>query len=269
MSPPTLLARVVPPAALGSRRARLLFERNLLVSRHVWLVVASGFFEPFFYLLSLGVGVGELVGAVEVGGRLVDYRTFVAPAMLASSAMNGPIFDTTFNFFHKLRNAKTFDAVLATPLGAGDVALGEVASALARGGVYAAGFLVVMLALGLVTSAWAVLALPAALLVGFAFAGAGLACTTFARSWEELELVNLITLPLFLFSATFFPLSAYPAGLRWVVQATPLYHGVALLRSLSTGNPGPSALVHVAYLAAMGTVGLLVAGRRMQRLLLA
>ena len=264
-----LVARVVPPGALGTRRARRLLERNLLVNRRIWIVVASGFFEPLFYLLSLGIGVGELVGTVEVGGRLVDYRTFVAPAMLASSAMNGAAYDTTFNFYYKLRYAKTYDAVLATPLGVGDVALGEAVSALARGGIYAAAFLLVMAGLGLIGSAWAVLALPAALLIGFAFAGAGLACTTFMRGWEDFDSVQLALLPMFLFSSTFSPLGAYPAGLRWVVQATPLYHGVALVRGLCTGVLGLSMAAHVLYLVVMGAVGLVVAGRRMERILLA
>jgi len=266
---PSLLARVVPPGALGTRRARRLLERNLLVTRHIWFVVASGFFEPVFYLLSLGIGIGELVGTVEVGGRLVDYRTFVAPAMLASSAMNGAVFDTTFNFYYKLRYAKTYDAILATPLGVGDVALGEATSALARGGVYSAAFLLVMAAMGLIDSAWAVLALPATLLIGFAFAGAGLACTTFMRGWEDFDSVQLAILPMFLFSSTFSPLSAYPSGLRWIVQATPLYHGVALVRGLCTGALGPAMGAHILYLVVMGTVGLVIAGRRMERILLA
>ena len=269
MSAAALVARLVPPTALGTRRAGRLLERNWLVTRHIWPVIASGFFEPVFYLLSLGIGIGELVGTVEVGGRLVDYRTFVAPAMLASSAMNGAVFDTTFNFFYKLRYAKTFDAVLSTPLGVGDVALGETITALGRGGVYAGAFLLVMLAMGLLGSAWAIVALPAALLIGFAFAGAGLACTTFMRSWEDFDSVQLVILPMFLFSTTFTPLGTYAAGLRWAIQATPLYHGVALLRGLCTGAVGPSLLAHAAYLAVMGLVGLVVAARRMERLLLA
>ena len=269
MTSATLIARMVPPGALGTRRARRLLERNLLVTRHVWFVVASGFFEPFVYLLSIGFGLGELVGDVEVGGRLVDYRTFVAPAMLASSAMNGAVFDTTFNFFFKLRYMKTYDPILATPLGVGDIALGEAVSALARGGVYAAAFLLVMTGMGLIGSAWAVLALPAALLIGFAFAGAGLALTTYMRTFEDFDAVQLLVLLMFLFSSTFAPLSSYPGGLRWVVQVTPLYHGVALLRGLCTGVIGLPLVAHAAYLGVMGALGLLVAGRRMQRLLLA
>ncbi len=264
-----MIASLVASSALGGRRAARLFERNLLVTRHIWLVVAAGFFEPLFYLLSLGIGIGDLVGQVEVDGRLVDYRAFVAPAMLAASAMNGAVFDTTFNFYYKLRFARTYDAVVSTPLGVDDVALGETLWALARGGVYAAAFLLVMVVMGLIGSAWAVLALPAALLIGFAFAGAGLACTSFLRSWQDLDVLQLAILPMFLFSGTFAPLAAYPAGLRWVVQATPLYHGVELLRSLCTGAVGVSLAGHVLYLTTMGVVGLAVAGRRIGRVLLA
>jgi lipooligosaccharide transport system permease protein len=261
-------ARIVPPGALGTRRARHLFERNLLVYRRGWMIILSGFFEPLFYLLSIGVGIGRLVGPVSVDGRTLDYTAFVAPALLASSAMNGAIYDSTFNIFFKLKYQKTYDAVLATPMAVGDIALGEIGWALARGTLYACAFVVVMLGIGLVLSPWAVLAIPAALLIGFAFAGAGMACTSFMRSWQDFDLVQLVVLPLFLFSATFYPLATYPVALRWVVRGTPLYQGVAILRPLTTGAVGPVLLVHAAYLLAMGMVGLLVASRRLGRLLL-
>ena len=140
--------------------------------------------------------------------------------------------------------------------------------ALFRGGLYSAMFLAVMLAMGLIRSWWGLLALPAAVLVGFAFAAAGMAATTYMRSWQDFELVSLATLPMFLFSATFYPLSSYPPALQWVVEATPLYHGVALLRGLVTGAVTAGLAVHVAYLLAMGLVGVAVASRRLERLLL-
>ena len=265
----TLLARVAPPVLLGGRRSSLLIERNLLVYRRGWLVIVSGFFEPLFYLLSIGLGIGALVGAIPLGdGRLVPYTAFVAPALLASSAMNGAIYDSTVNVFFKLKYAKTYDAILATPVGVGDVATGEIAWALIRGAIYAATFLLVMLVMGLVLSPWAILAFPAALLIGFAFGAAGMAATTFMRTWQDFDMVQLVILPLFLFSATFFPLTAYPGPVRLVVELTPLYHGVALIRDLTTGALGPDMLVHVAYLGTMGVIGLLVTSRRLERLLL-
>jgi lipooligosaccharide transport system permease protein len=264
----TPLLRVAPPILLGGRRAGLLIERNLLVYRRGWMMIVSGFFEPLFYLLSIGIGIGALVGSVTVDGQEVPYTAFVAPALLASSAMNGAIYDSTFNVFFKLNYAKTYDAILATPVGVGDVALGEIGWALIRGGIYAAEFLLVMLVLGMVLSPWAILAFPAALLVGFAFGAAGMAATSFLRTWQDFDLIQLVILPLFLFSATFYPLETYPQALQVVVQLTPLYHGVDLIRGLTTGNVGPDLLVHVAYLAAMGLVGLAITSRRLERLLL-
>ena len=261
------LGRVVPPALTGWRPARLV-ERNALAYRRMWHVFLAGFAEPVLYLLSIGVGVGELVGEVPLGGgRSVPYEVFVAPGMLASSAMNGAVFDATFNFFVKYKYARTYDAILATPFSVRDVALGETTWALLRGAVYATAFLLTMLALGLVESWWAVLAVPAAVLIGYAFAGAGLAATTWMRSFIDFDYVTLAIVPLFLFSATFFPLGRYPTALRWVVQATPLYQGVALERALVLGDVGWPVLVHAAYLLAMGSAGLVVATRRLGTLL--
>jgi lipooligosaccharide transport system permease protein len=264
----TLLARLVPPARFGGRRAGLLIERNLLVYRRTWMVIVSGFFEPLFYLLSIGLGLGALVGAVPFGGQVVPYTVFVAPALMASSAMNGAIYDSTMNIFYKLREARTYDAILATPIGVSDVAVGEIGWALIRGAIYATTFLLVMFVLGFVRSPLAILALPAAILIGFAFAGVGMAATTFMRTWQDMDMVQMVILPLFLFSATFYPLDTYPDAVRLLVQLTPLYHGVDLIRSLTTGIVGPGILVHIAYLAIMGFVGLAITSRRLERLLL-
>jgi len=263
------LTRIAPPLGFGSRRAALLIERNIYIYRKTWLVLLSGFFEPLFYLLSIGIGIGGLIGTVPgPDGRPIPYELFVAPALLATSAMNGAIYDSTFNVFFKLNYEKTYDAVLATPLGVGDVALGEITWALIRGTLYAIGFLVVMFVLGLVQSPWMVFAIPAAILIGWAFAAVGMAATTFMRTWQDFDLIQLVLLPLFLFSATFYPLTVYPEPLRTIVQLTPLYHGVDLLRSLTTGNVGPSILIHVAYLLVMGVVGLAIVSRRLDKLLL-
>ncbi len=254
---------------LGSRRARFLVERNIYVYRHGWIVILSGFFEPLFYLGSIGFGLGALVGTVNgPGGQPIPYQLFVAPALLASAAMNGAISEGTFNFFFKLRYNKTFDAILSTPLSAGDVAVGELVWALIRGGIYAVAFLLVMLVLGLVVSPWVILALPGAVLIGFAFGAVAMAATSFMRTWQDFDLIQLVVLPMFLFSATFYPLDAYPPALRVIVQLTPLYQGVDLLRSLCVGYIDWTLLVHVVYLAVMGTIGLWVVARRLDRLLL-
>ena len=111
------------------RRAIRMVQRNLLVYKHSWMVIFSGFFEPLFYLLSIGIGIGSMVS--EVNG--ISYTAFVAPGLLASSCMNGAVSDGLFNIFDKLRHRRTYDAVLATPMRVADVALGEMLWATMRG----------------------------------------------------------------------------------------------------------------------------------------
>ena len=263
--------RVLPLPGTGGGVARSLrmVERDLLVYRRVWPVLASGLLEPLFYLLALGLGMGSLVGRLPgPSGQPVRYVEFVAPAMLAAASMNGAIFDSTFNVYFRLRFEKVYDAALATPMTVGAVAIGEITWAVARGGLYSAAFILIMLALGLVHSAWAVLALPTVLLLGFAFAATGMACTTYMRSWQDFEFIMLVQIPMFLFSATFYPLSVYPGPLRVLVEWTPLYQGVALMRALTLGGAGPGLLAHAGYLIAMGVLGVAVAIRRLDRLLL-
>ena len=252
----------------GATGALRVVERNTLAYRRMWLAFVTGLFEPLLYLLSIGIGVGGLVGKVPgPGGQPIPYDQFVAPGLMAAAAMNGAVLDTTFNFFFKFKYAHTYDAMLATPLEVGVIARGEMLWALIRGGVYSAVFLATMLIMGLVSSWWALLALPAAVLIAYAFAGAGIAATTYMRSWTDFDFVNLALIPMFLFAATFFPLSQYPEGLQWVVKCTPLYQGVALERGLTTGQLTWTMLVNVTYLAVLGTVGLKIATRRLRVLL--
>lgn len=263
------IGRVAPLFLIGSRRSARLVERNIYVYRHNWLMIVSGFFEPLFYLVGIGFGLGALIGTLTgPGGQPISYQAFVAPALLASAAMNGAINESTFNFFFKLNYNKTFTSILATPLSPGDIALGELTWALIRGGLYAVGFLGVMVVLGLAVSPWVILAAPAALLIGFAFGAVGMAATSFMKTWQDFDLVQLVVLPMFLFSGTFYPLETYPEALRIVVQLTPLYQGVDLIRSLSVGAISPVLLVHVAYLVVMGLIGLAVTSRRLDTLLL-
>ncbi len=275
MSAPTVAPsslRVTPPVLtrfVGTGGARYLVERNARVYRREWLVLVSGFLEPVFYLFSIGVGVSKLVGDVALpGGQVVTYTAFVAPAMLAASAMNGAIIDATFGLFFKLKYNKLYDAVLATPVTPVDVAVGEITWALARGSMYSVSFILVMLLMGLISSWWALLALPVVVLTGFAFAALGTACTTFMRSWQDFSYITLVQLPLFLFSATFYPLSVYPESLQWVVRCSPLYHSATLLRELTTGTVSAGSFVHVTVLLGLGLVGVLVTGRRLEKLLL-
>ncbi len=268
MSTLAALPRILP-FTLGSRRAALLIERNVYVYRRGWMVLFSGFFEPLFYLFAIGLGIGGIVGDITgPDGTQIPYSLFVAPALLATASMNGAIAESTFNVFFKLNYQKTYDAVLATPLGAGDVALGEIGWSMIRSTLYAIGFVIVITLMGLVESPWVVLAVPAATLLSFAFSAVGMAATTFMRTWQDFDLIQLVVLPLFLFSGTFYPITAYPEPIRVVVALTPLYQGVDLIRSLVIGSVGLGQLFNVAYLSILGVLGLAVVARRLDHLLL-
>jgi len=269
--------RMLPPTGLLTRLRRAgtdtgsmrLIERHARAYRRAWLVFVSGIFEPLFYLLSVGLGLGVLVGKIPgPGGQLIPYREFVAPGLLAVSSMNGAMYDSTFNVFFRLKYAKLYDAVLATPMRPTQVAQGEIGWALIRGTIYAVAFTLVMLALDLVHSPWAVLDVPVAVLIGFAFAAIGMFGTTYMKSWQDFDYVILASMPLFLFSATFFPLAVYPRVAQVFIEFTPLYQGVVLLRDLTVGVLSPHLLWRAAYLAALGVAGLYASGRRIGKLLL-
>jgi len=245
----------------------LIVERNVMVYRRIWMILFSGFFEPLFYLFAFGVGLGTLIPDFTFEGEPIRYAEFVAPGLLAASAMNGAFYDAT-NVFWKLRYGKVYDAMLSTPVGPKDVALGETLWAVVRALLYSVAFLLIVTALGFVSSWWAILALPAAFVIGFGFAGAGIAAVTWMRTWQDFELTQLVMLPMFLFATTFYPLSTYPQAIEWFVQALPLYHGIELVRALTTGAVGAFQLVNVAYLVIMGLVGMAIASRRIDGLLL-
>jgi lipooligosaccharide transport system permease protein len=247
---------------------RLLVLRNYLVYKAAWKLFLTGFLEPVLYLFSIGIGVGQLVEPFRFNGQDIPYAEFVAPGMLAVSAFNGALLDSTYGVFFKLKYDKLYDQMLATPLTTRDIAVSEIVWGQLRGGSYSAAFLLVMWAMGLISSWWALLALPAALLIGFAFAAVCMALTTYLTSWQDFDKITMVQLPLFLFSATFFPLSAFPEGVRWVVEVTPLYRGVVLCRELTTGALSWGSAVSVVYLVVMGVVGLLVVRRRLDTLLL-
>jgi lipooligosaccharide transport system permease protein len=240
--------------------------RNYVVYRSAWKVFLTGFLEPVFYLLSIGVGVGKLIQSFEFNGHTIPYAEFVAPGMLAASAFNGALLDSTFNVFFKLRYEKLYDQMLATPLTTHDIARGEIVWSQLRGASYSAAFLVVMWALGLVHSWWALAALPATILIGFAVAAVCMALTTWMTSWQDFDKVTLVQLPLFLFSGTFFPVDNLgPVG-ELAAKLTPLWHGVNLTRMLCLDTvDGPTAVVNTLVLVTVMVVGWYVAIRTLAR----
>jgi lipooligosaccharide transport system permease protein len=272
----TAITRRIPapgPAAplIGTlRRSLRVVQRNMMVYRHSWIVIVSGFFEPVFYLLGIGFGLGYFVQTVELRpGFEIPYAAFVAPGLLAMSSMNGAIAETIFNVFFRLNYERIYEGMMATPLGIRDIAIGELIWSLFRGTLYAGAFVAVMAVMGLVYSPWVILVVPGAILLGAAFSAAGLAATSFMRTVQDFDLpMGLVVMPMFLFGGVFFPLSVYEEVspvIPWIIEALPLYRGVHLFRGLSTGTLELTMLFDVAYLLVFTTVGLWIAMQQMER----
>ena len=251
-------------------RTSAMIERAFMAFKtSSWMVVLSGFVEPVFYLLAFGFGLGALIGGVTDGnGNPVSYAAYIAPALLATSAMNGAIYDSTWNVFFKMHFGKLYQTILATSLGTLDVALGEISWALLRGLAYAIGFMVVMTPLGLIPSWWGLMAIPAAVLIAFGFASFGMAITSYMKSFQQMNWINFFMLPMFLFSGTFYPLSIYPEPIQWMIQALPLWQGIEMVRMLMFGNIGLGLLGHVLYFVVMIAGGLWFTTRRLRALFL-
>lgn len=260
--------RITPIGKVTPFRAQRIWEKNFYAYRRMWKIVFSGFFEPVFYLFAVGIGVGALVGDVTLpDGTSVPYAAFVAPAMMAASAMNGAVIETTFNIFFKLQFGKVYEGILTTPMQPMDIAIGEIGWALLRGVLYSTAFVVVMFFMGLTESWLTIFAIPAATLVGFAFGAAGLAAATFMKSWQDFDLVSLVTMPLFLFSGTIYPLDVYPPALQAVARFSPLYQGSELLRGFTLGILDWSMLGNALFLLMMGVIGASIAARRLDGML--
>ncbi len=272
----TAIARRAPAPAPTSGlvasllRSRRLVQRNLLVYKRGWMVIFSGFFEPLFYLLGIGYGLGTLVGDVALAdGRHISYAAFVAPALLAQASMNGAIAESIFNVFFKLNFSKTYDAILATPLGIREIAVGEMLWSLFRGTLYVIAFVMVMIGMGLVISPFLFLVIPASILIGASFSAACLATTAYLRTVQDFDLpMGLVVMPMFLFSGTFFPISLYPQPIQLAMELTPLFHAVGLLRGLATGLLGWHELWDLAYMIAFGSIALWIALNRLEQRLI-
>jgi lipooligosaccharide transport system permease protein len=268
LMPPPARSRFLGAIYAGNSRAVL--GRGLLATRtsNYW-VILSGFFEPVFYLLSFGIGLGSLVGTVTTAsGAHVPYAAYIAPALLAVSAMNGAIYDSTWNVFFKMNFGKLYEGMLATSIGPFDVALGEIAFALLRGLLYAAGFMIVMQVFGLNLSWTALLALPAVALIAFGFASLGMGITSYMKTFQQMDWINFVMLPMFIFSATFYPITVYPPVMQYIIEALPLWHGVELIRGLTTGDLSVGLLWHVLYFVVMIALGLVFTTRRLRALFL-
>jgi lipooligosaccharide transport system permease protein len=217
-------------------QAGRMWQRNAVLFRRGWrLFVVPNFFEPVLYLLSIGLGLGLYVGEQIMG---VEYVVFIAPGLAAASAMNGSVFEVTYNVYVKLVYVKLYDAVITTPLEPEDVGAGEIAWAVTRSLMYGVTFVIVMALLGYVASPLALLTPIAVALIGIGFSSLGMVVTAIIPRMELYTyFFTLFVTPMFLFSGIFFPIERLPAAAQPVAWFTPLHHGVELMRALClTGN---------------------------------
>ena len=257
-------------AGVYAGRPNVVLERGFYALKSsTWMVVASGFVEPVFYLLAFGYGIGQFIsGTTDGNGNPITYAQFIAPALLATSAMNGAIYDSTWNVFFKMHFGKVYNGMLSTSMGTLDVALGEISWALLRGLAYAIGFMAVVASMGLIPSIWGLLAIPAAVLVAFGFASVGMGVTSYLKNHQQMQWIQFVMLPMFLFSGTFYPLTIYPVVVQWLIQAMPLWQAIELIRGLTLGLLNWAMLGHALYFVAMIIGGLFFTTRRLTALFL-
>ena len=230
--------------------------------------IYTSFLSPVLYLGAMGIGLGKLVdahGTGRLGG--VSYLAFLAPGLLAAAAMQSGIEESTYPVLGSVKWRGTYYAAVASPLRPADILHGHLLFTTMRLAMNSAIFLVVMAAFGAITSPWVLAALPVAVLTGIAFAAPVEAWAITVTKDTSFALVfRFGMIPLFLFSGTFFPVTQLPAWIRPLAYATPLWHGVALCRSLSLGTATlGGTLVHVGYLAALAAVSIAVGQRTYRR----
>lgn len=226
------------------RGAFRVWQRDLTIFRKFWKpALFPNFIEPFFYLAALGLGLGAFIQ--DINGQ--DYILYIAPGLLASNAMFAASFEATFNTFVKFKIDRVYDAIVSTPVNAEDIVMGEYLWAGTRAFLYGTSFLIVLVALGLVSSWWAILLPPFIFLMGLMFSVMGMLFTSLIQSIDFYAYYfTLIVTPMFLFSGIFFPIDDFPAPVPQLAWFTPLYHAVNVCRGLATG-PSPSILIDVAW----------------------
>lgn len=256
-----LISRPTPfPVAAGSLKV---FSHHLTLYRRVWKgSVFNSFLSPALYLGSLGIGLGSLIShnrLAALGG--LSYAAFVAPGMLVSAAMLTGSSESMYPIMARVQWMRTYDAMLASPLGISDLVGGEFLWQLFRLTTVSTVFFLVMLAFHTVASPLGVLAIPVGVLTGLAFSLPIMAWSALQHldSWFAVVYRFVIT-PLFILGGTFFPISSLPVFVQPIAWITPLAHGVALARALTSGTPRLApALLHLVVLLVFAVAGLIAA----------
>jgi len=249
-------------------RSRVVLLRSWITFKSsTYLVVLSGFVEPLLNLAVFGFGVGQFIGDITLAnGQKINYASFIVPGLLASAAMMGAVMDSTWNVYFKMHESRLYQAMLSTSLGPMDVALGEIGWALMRGALYSTSFMIVVTPLGLIHSWYGVLAIPAGVLIGFGFAALGMALTSYVKGFQQLNLINIVLMPLTLFSGSFFPLSSLPGWLATFIRWTPLSQGIEMMRMCTLGTINATIFIHIAYFLVFIAGGLYFTTRRLNAL---
>jgi lipooligosaccharide transport system permease protein len=260
------LTRPAPPGAVFAVRELRFWLTDY---RRTWRgSIYSSLLNPLLFLGAMGLGLGTLInsrGDAPIGG--VSYLTFLAPGLLAATAMTTAVGESTYPVLASVKWVKTYQAATASPLRPADLFHGHMLFVALRLTMNCAIFLAVAAALGAVRTFWALAALPVAVLTGITFNAVIEAwAITRTRDTSFAVIFRFGMIPLFLFSATFFPITQLPAWIRPVAYVTPLWHGVALCRSLSLGTATlGSALIHVAYLTGLTAAGVAIGNRTYRR----
>jgi lipooligosaccharide transport system permease protein len=227
------------------------------------LVGALG--EPILSLVAIGYGLGQFVSLPGT-----SYAQFLAPGILAAAAMNAASFEATFGSFTRMNEQRTYDAILATPIGIRELVAGDVLWAASKATLSGTAVLLVAALAGLVTSVWALVLPVLALLIGLVFGAMGLIVSARAPSYDFFTYYfTLVITVMYLFSGVFFPTESLPAWARWAAWLMPLTHAVAAVRQCMHGAVGPALAVHVAALIAIAVAGYAVAVRLVARRLIA
>jgi len=263
-SPPQV-PRVATSALAGAAR---MLQRNLLVYRHTWRGSLFGsFLTPLLYLTAMGIGLSQLMangGSTLLGG--VEYLDFLGPGILASSCMQTASFESTYPIMGKISWRRNYEAILATPMEVHHLLIGELAWIGFRLTTMATVFMIVLTLFGIPRSPVALLAIPAAVITGLAFSAPIIAFSATRHNDSGFAaLFRFVVNPLFLFSGTFFPVSQLPDAVEWVAAATPLYHGVALVRGAVLDSMPATWPLHVLYLVIFLGVTAAIANRLLRR----
>lgn len=247
-----------------THRFKWVWYRNFVVwSKFFKSSMAATIVEPLLYLVGLGLGLSQLIK--DING--LSYIQYIAPGLVAYSAMNAATYECTYGSYARMTVQKTYDAIISTPVNIEEVVTGEIAFAASKA-IFSSSVMLAVLAIFQLVPTWSALAIPiVTVTTGFVFASLAILFTSFSRSWDFFSYYfTLLIAPLFLLSGTFFPIDTLPFWVTVIAWFTPLFHSVELCRGLFLGEIGLGNFIqHIVWLLAFGTIVFLTAVRRIRK----